>query len=58
VEILLNTELYAEIGNAKRLPVRIHIYYIGPKRDDITGEWRKLIIRSLMSCTAHPILCG
>ena len=39
----------------------------GPKRDGVTGEWRKLhneesgenyIMRSLMICTAHPILCG
>ena len=28
----------------------------GSKRDEVTGEWRKLM-RSLMICTAHPILC-
>jgi len=28
-----------------------------PKRDDVTGEWRKLNKRNLMICTAHPILC-
>ena len=33
---------------------RIH----GPKRDELTGEWRKLHMRSLMICTAHQILCG
>jgi hypothetical protein len=28
----------------------------GPKRGEVTGEWRKLyIMRSLMICTAHPI---
>ena len=27
----------------------------GPKRDEVAGEWRK--VRSLMICTAHPILC-
>jgi hypothetical protein len=29
----------------------------GPKRDAVTGEWRKLIMRNLIICTAHPILC-
>jgi hypothetical protein len=30
----------------------------GPKRDEVTGEWRKLHKWSLMICTAHPILLG
>jgi len=30
----------------------------GPKRDEVTGEWRNCIMRSLMICTAHPILFG
>jgi hypothetical protein len=30
----------------------------GPKRDEVTGEWRKLMMRSLMICTPHPLLCG
>jgi hypothetical protein len=25
-------------------------------RDDVTGKWRKLQMRSLMICTPHPIL--
>jgi hypothetical protein len=29
----------------------------GPKRDEVTGEWRKLL-RSLMICTADPIFFG
>jgi hypothetical protein len=29
----------------------------GPKRDEVTGEWKKYIIRSLMICNPHPILC-
>ena len=31
----------------------------GPKRDGVTGEWRKLYNDelNLMICTAHPILC-
>ena len=30
----------------------------GPKRIEVTGEWRKLHMRSLMICTAHQILFG
>ena len=29
-----------------------------PKRDGVTGEWRKLHNEELMICTPHPILCG
>ena len=28
----------------------------GPKRDDVTGEWRKLHKRNLMTCTPHQTL--
>jgi len=31
---------------------------IGPMRDAVTGEWRNYIMRSLIVCTAHPILFG
>jgi hypothetical protein len=27
----------------------------GAKRDEVTGEWRKLHMRSFMICAAHPI---
>jgi hypothetical protein len=30
----------------------------GHKRDEVTGEWRKLVMRSFMLCTPHSILCG
>jgi hypothetical protein len=30
----------------------------GPKRDEVTGEWRNYIIRSLTICTPHQILFG
>jgi len=30
----------------------------GPKKDEITGEWRKLHNESLMICTPHQILFG
>jgi len=30
----------------------------GPKRDEVTGEGRKLHIRSLIICTPHPVLFG
>jgi len=30
----------------------------GPKRNEITGEWRTYIMRSLRNCTPYPILFG
>jgi hypothetical protein len=30
----------------------------GPRRDEVTGEWRSLHNEELMICTSHPILCG
>jgi hypothetical protein len=30
----------------------------GPKRDEGTGEWRKLHNEELKDYTHHPILCG
>jgi hypothetical protein len=30
----------------------------GPKRNEVTREWRKLHSRSLMMCSAHPIFFG
>ena len=30
----------------------------GPKRDEVTGEWRKLDNGEIMICTAHQILFG
>jgi hypothetical protein len=30
----------------------------GPKRDEVTGEWKNYIMRSLMVCTPHLILFG
>jgi hypothetical protein len=30
----------------------------GPKREDITGGWRKCIMRSFISCTLHHILAA
>jgi hypothetical protein len=30
----------------------------GPKRDEVIGEWRKVIMRSFMIFTPHPILNG
>jgi hypothetical protein len=30
----------------------------GPKRDEATGEWRKLHNKELIICTPYPILCG
>jgi hypothetical protein len=30
----------------------------GPKRDEVTGNGKNYIMRSLMICTAHQILFG
>jgi hypothetical protein len=30
----------------------------GPKKDEVTGEWRNYTTRSLVICTPYPILCG
>ena len=30
---------------------------LGPRRDEVTGEWRRLHNEELMICTPHPILC-
>jgi len=30
----------------------------GPKRDEVTGEWRKLHNEELNYYTPHSILCG
>jgi hypothetical protein len=30
----------------------------GPKRDEVTGEWRKLHNEDLRVFTSHPILFG
>jgi len=30
----------------------------GPRRDEVTGEWRKLRTEELIICTPHPVLFG
>ena len=30
----------------------------GPKRDEVTGSGENYIMRSLMICTAHPVMFG
>jgi hypothetical protein len=37
---------------------RVQRRIFGPKRDEVTGEWKNYITRSLIICTPHPILCG
>ena len=38
--------------------IRVLRRVFGPKRDEVTGEWRKLIRRNLGIFTPYPILCG
>jgi hypothetical protein len=47
------------------LPVLLQIFenrvlrkIFGPKRDEVTGSREKYIMRSLMICNPHPLLCG
>ena len=37
---------------------RVLMRIFGPKRIEVTGEWRKNIMNNLMICTPHPIMCG
>jgi len=37
---------------------RVFRRIFGSKRDEVTGEWRRYIMRNLMICTAHQILFG
>jgi hypothetical protein len=30
----------------------------GPKRDEVTGEWRRFLTRSFILCTPHQIIFG
>ena len=30
----------------------------GPRRDEVTGKWRRLQNEELNCCTPHQILCG
>jgi len=36
---------------------RVFRRIFGPKRDEVTGSGENSIMRSLMICTPHPILC-
>jgi len=37
---------------------RVLMRLFGPKRDEETGEWRKLLNEELNVCTHHPLLFG
>ena len=37
---------------------RVFRRIFGPKRDEVTGNGENYIMRNLMFCTPHPILCG
>jgi hypothetical protein len=30
----------------------------GPKREEVTGDWRRLQIRSFIKCTLHKVSLG
>jgi hypothetical protein len=35
---------------------RVLMRIFGPKRDEVSGEWRSYIMKSLMICTPHQML--
>ena len=50
---------------ALRKEIRLRVFenrvlrrVFGPKRDEVTGEWRKLHNEELSICTPYPILFG
>jgi len=51
--------MVAHYGEELRLRVfesRVLRRIFRPKRDEVTGEWRNYIMRSLLICTPHQIL--
>ena len=44
-----------EEGRLRVFENRVLRKIFGPKRDEVTGEWRKLNNEALMICTSHPI---
>jgi hypothetical protein len=50
---------YLKLKEKHRLRVfenRVLRRIFGSKRDDVSGGWRKLQMRSCMVCTLHPVL--
>jgi hypothetical protein len=38
--------------------IRMLRIIFGPKRDEVKGNGENFIVRNLMICTAHPLLCS
>jgi hypothetical protein len=47
-----------EDGRLRMFENRVLRGIFGPKRDEVTGDGEKSIMRNLMICTPHPLLCG
>ena len=57
VRCALLNQLQVTISNSKSTTRnRVLRKVFGPKRDEVTGEWRKL--HEELICTPYPILCG
>jgi hypothetical protein len=59
--VLYGCETWSLIWKENRLRVlknRVLRRIFGPKRDEVTGEWRKLHIEELHICTPPQILLG
>jgi hypothetical protein len=49
------------LGDKHRLRVlenRVLRKMFGPKRCEVTGQWRNYIMKSFIICTPHQMLCG
>jgi len=46
---------HTEGGRLRVFENRVLRRIFGPKTDELTEEWRKLHMRSLIICTAHPV---
>jgi hypothetical protein len=44
-----------EEGRLRVFEIRVLRRIFGPKRDEVTGEWRKLHNEELMLCISHQI---
>jgi hypothetical protein len=61
ISISLKSTLRTQTYQTRRLNMfenRVLRRIFRPKRDEITGEWRKLHNEELMICTTHPVLFG
>ena len=50
--------MVADIAGGKELRVFENKRIFGPRRDEVTGDWRRLHNEELNDLYCHPKLCG